>query len=210
MNESEVSVSSAVTPGRRRLPLIRVNRRFFICCALCAALCQLLLIERGISERSQVPALGLALRANPVVEEPPPLQVPPLVPSATPFVDTLTWRLAGQDYMTRRLSRWDKFENEYGIGEPEHSPVLRSMQAAKYNLDRVVFAANEFSRNLSSLTLYEFDHGRLTHVPAAAPQSGDELRSLMTVPRNVRLGLDVNMAQSRPYVGVKLVIPIGD
>jgi hypothetical protein len=210
MNEIEVSVSSVVTLGRRRLPLIRVNRRFFICCALCAAMGLLLLIESRVSERSQAPASRPTLGANLVIEELPPLQMPPLMPPATPFVDTLTWRLAGQDYMTRRFTRWEKFETEYGMGEPEHSAVLRSMQSAKYNLDRVVFAANEFSRNLSSLTEYEFDHGRLTHVPAAAPQSGDELRPLMTVPRNVRLGLDVNVAEGRPYLGVKLIIPVGD
>ena len=73
-----------------------------------------------------------------------------------------------------------------------------------------MFAANDFTHNLSSLTEYEFDHGRLNHVPAAQ-ESGAELRPfLMTVPRNVRLGLDVNVALGKPYVGVKLVVPFGD
>jgi len=147
---------------------------------------------------------------NVVRLEPPPLQIQPIVPPATPFVDTLTWRLDGQDYAQRRASRWEKFETEFGITEPEHSKVLRSVQTAKYNLDRFTFAANEFSHNLSSMTVYELGHGRIYHVSAAAQQPDGVLWSTTAVPQSVRLGLEFNVVQRGPYVGVKLVVPIGD
>ena len=135
----------------------------------------------------------------------------PIMPAATPFVDTLSWRLADDEYLKSHVTRWEKFETEFGITEPEHSPVLRSMQTAKYNLDRFVFAANEFSRNVSSLTEYGLDHGRLYRVSAATQQSREELPiPWTTIPENVHLGLDVNVAQGKPYVGVKLVIPFGN
>ena len=148
MNEMEVSVSSVLPFGRRRLPLIRVNRRFLLCCALCATVLSLFLIENPATERIQTltspPASRPMARADfprAVRLESPPLQIQPIVLPTTPFVDTFTWRLAGQDYMTRRRGRWERFETEFGITEPEHSPVLRSMQSAKYSLDRLVFAA---------------------------------------------------------------------
>jgi len=207
MNEMEVSVSSAVAPGRRRLPLIRVNRRFFICCALCAAMFQLALIERPVSKRGQAPAPQPTVEATLVREEAPPLQIQPMMPP----MDTLTWRSTGEDYLKSRVTHWEKFETEFGVTVPEHSTVLRSMQSAKYNLDRAVFAANEFSRNLSRLTDYELDHGRFYHVSAATQLLREESSTRWpTVPENVHLGLDVNLVQSRPYIGVKLVIPIGN
>ena len=213
MNEIEVSVSSAVAPGRRRLPLIRVNRRFFICCALCAAMFQLALIERPPSRRGQAPAPQPTLRLTLGGEEAPSLQAQPLLPPAItmPTMDTLTWRSTGEDYLKSRVTRWEKFETEFGVTEPEHSTVLRSMQSAKYNLDRAVFAANEFSHNLSRLTDYEWDHGRFYRASAATQLLREESSTRWpTIPENVHLGLDVNLVQNRPYIGVKLVIPFGD
>jgi len=126
-------------------------------------------------------------------------------------VNTATRRWIDTDYARSRLGRWEKFETEFGIAEPEHSPVLRSMQAAKYNLDRLVFAANEFSRDFSNIAQFELDHGKVYHLSAAGLQGGEgPSRSSVPIPRNVRLGLDVNVAQGKPYVGVKLVIPIGN
>ena len=128
-----------------------------------------------------------------------------------PSVDTAPWRPIDKDYAKRHVDRWEKFETEFGITEPEHSPVLRSMQSAKYNLDRLVFVASEFSHQLSSVTEFELDHGKLYHVSAAGQQAWEEpSNSSAPIPKNVRLGLDVNVAQGKPYVGVQLVIPIGN
>ncbi|MGA2137966.1 MAG: hypothetical protein ABSH14_03800 [Verrucomicrobiia bacterium] len=213
MNEIKVSVSSAVALGRRHLPLIRVNRRFFICCALCAAMFQLLLIESRVSERGQASVTRPTVRLTLAGEEAPPLQIQPMMPPAItmPPMDTLTWRSTGEDHLKSRVTRWEKFETEFGVTEPEHSAVLRSMQSAKYNLDRVVFAASEFSHNLSSMTDYEWDHGRFYRVSAATRLLREESSTQWTtVPENVHLGLDVNLVQSKPYIGVKLVIPFGN
>jgi hypothetical protein len=149
------------------------------------------------------PALGASL----VREAPSSLHSQPTALS----VDTAVWRPIDTDYAASRVDRWEKFETEFGIAEPEHSPVFRSVQAAKYNLDRLVFAASEFSRNLSDVTDFELDHGRLYHVSAAGTQVWEEPSSSSApIPRNVHLGLDVNVAQGKPYVGVKLVIPFGN
>jgi len=204
MNEIDVSVSSPIALGGRRLALIRINRRFLVCCTLCAAVSQLL-IENSMPEDTQ-PASRSALK----VSQPPPLQIPPLTPSPIATADTPNWHLAGEDFLKARTTRWEKFESEFGIVEPEHSTVLRSVQSAKYNLDRLVFAADEFSHNLSSMSQYELDHGRLYHVSSDPPPSAEDLWPTPSVPRNVRLGLDVNVSLGRPYVGLKLVIPFGD
>jgi hypothetical protein len=85
------------------------------------------------------------------------------------------------------------------------------MQTAKYNLDRVLFAANEFTHDLSSVTEFELDHGRLSHVSAATRQTRAELANPSTaLPEYVRLGLELNMAQGKPYLGVRVVIPFGN
>ncbi len=174
---------------------------------------QLALIERPLPERGQAPAPQPTAKPVFVTEEPPPLQIQPMMPPAVTVapMDTLTWRSTGEDYLKTPVTRWEKFETEFGVTEPEHSTVLRSMQSAKYSLDRAVFAANEFSHNLSRLTDYELDHGRFYHASAATQLLRDEsLTPWPTVPENVHLGLDVNLVQSRPYIGVKLVIPFGD
>jgi hypothetical protein len=135
--------------------------------------------------------------------------MPPAI--TTPPMNTLTWRSTGEDYLKSRVTRWEKFETEFGVTSPEHSMVLRSMQSAKYDLDRAVFAANEFSHNLSRLTDYEWDHGRFYRASAATQLLREESSTRWTaVPENVHLGLDVNLVQSRPYIGMKLVIPIGN
>ena len=162
---------------------------------------QLLLIESPVSERGQASVTRPTLRLT-LGGEAPPTMAP---------MDTLTWRSTGEDYLKSRVTRWEKFETEFGVTIPEHSTMLRSMQSAKYNLDRVVFAANEFSHNLSSMTDYEWDHGRFYRVSAATQLWREESSTRWTtVPENVHLGLDVNLVQSRPYIGVKLVIPFGD
>ena len=109
-------------------------------------------------------------------------------------MDTLTWRSTGEDYLKSRVTRWEKFETEFGVTIPEHSTVLRSMQSAKYDLDRAVFAANEFSHNLSRLTDYEWDHGGFYRASAATQLlREDSSTRWTTVPKNVHLGLDVNL-----------------
>ena len=142
-----------------------------------------------------------------MVEEPLPFCIQPVASS----VDAATWQMTAKDYSKHRVTRWEKFETEFGITEPEPSLVLRSMQTAKYNVDRILFAANEFTRNVSSATEFELGHGKLHHVSADTQQSRDDLSNPSSaIPENVRLGLDVNLAQGKPYVGVKLVIPFGN
>lgn len=216
MNETEVAFSSVGTPDRQQLPLIRINRRFFICCALGAAMFQLLLAEGRETEfiPASTPRRALGanlLRAEPLRAEPLRFRIQPVAPSVAPSADTVTWQLTAKDYTKYHVSRWERFETEFGITEPEQSLVLRSVQTAKYNLDRFLFAANEFSHNVSSATEFEVDHGRLYHVSAAMRQSREDMANPpTTISENMRLGLELNLAQGRPYVGVKLVIPFGN
>jgi len=109
---------------------------------------------------------------------------------------------------------WQKFEAEFGIKDQEPLSVKNSLRAAKYELDQTTYALQEFVDNVESRL--RFDYGlngsgppaRAT--PPATPRTGMPY-FLTDAIRNTRLQSDINLrVNSKPFIGVKLVLPIGN
>ena len=97
---------------------------------------------------------------------------------------------------------WERFEGEYSPAQKSPSPIKRQIQTAKYGLDTAVFAVDHFVKNVRSQADFSFDQGSLHRTQATT--SGE--------PRNSpRVKLDLEVWQgSKPYVGVRIIIPFGN
>jgi hypothetical protein len=97
---------------------------------------------------------------------------------------------------------WESFEAEYSPPQKSSSPIKRQIETAKYGLDTAVFAVDRFTKNVQSQADFSFDQGSLHRTPAVSLEE----------PRpSPRVKLDLNMWQgSKPYVGVRLIIPFGN
>jgi len=117
--------------------------------------------------------------------------------------------LTGREVQPMRMSQgkptdieaWEGFEAEYKPPQKSVSPIKREIETAKYGLDTAVFAVNRFVASVKNQADFSFDQGSLHRTRAS---SSGELLS------NLRVKLDLDMGQStKPYVGVRLVIPFG-
>jgi hypothetical protein len=97
---------------------------------------------------------------------------------------------------------WERFEAEYSLPRKSPSLIKRQIETAKYGLDTAVFAVDRFTKNVESQADFSFDQGSLRRTRVAT--TGE--------PQNKpRVKLDLEMWQgSKPYVGVRLIIPIGN
>jgi hypothetical protein len=96
---------------------------------------------------------------------------------------------------------WERFETEYSPPQGS-SPIKRQIQSAKFGLDTAVFAVDRFIKNVKNQADFSFDQGSLRHTRATS--FGESLI-------NPRVKLDLDMWQgSKPYVGVRIIIPFGD
>jgi hypothetical protein len=111
--------------------------------------------------------------------------------------------------------RWEEFETEFGLVQKNPSSIKGSLESAKYRLDKTVFQVNELVQNVENAL--SFDYG----LRPADGRSGTNTsaRSVSTSPiplwnvvENARFksDIDLNMPGGRAFVGVRLVLPIGD
>jgi hypothetical protein len=98
---------------------------------------------------------------------------------------------------------WERFEGEYSPSQKSPSPIKRQIQTAKYGLDTAVFAVDRFVKNVRSQADFSLDQGSLRRTRVTS--SGDSPNN------NPRVKLDLDMWQgSKPYVGVRIIIPFGN
>jgi hypothetical protein len=97
---------------------------------------------------------------------------------------------------------WEGFEAEYSPPQKSPSPIKRQIETAKYGLDTAVFAIDRFTKGIQNRADFSLDQGSLRRTRTT---------SLEEPPNNPRAKLDLNMWQdSKPYVGVRLIIPFGN
>jgi hypothetical protein len=96
---------------------------------------------------------------------------------------------------------WDKFEAEYRPEPRSPSPVKRSIETAKYGLDTTLFGIDRFVRSIRDHADFEFEQGSFRRTRANS--HGGLLD-------NPRVKLDLDMLRSKPYLGVRVVIPFGN
>lgn len=214
MNETEFAILGGYDTHRLRLPINFTDRLFFTCTLLGAAI--LLSTLTGIREIENISgstkATLLALQSQPMPDmfmSAGPLQLQPILPVG--LADNGDWDVTGNGYARSRPDPWEKFETEFGIAQPERSLVAQSIQMAEYNMDRLRFTANEMVRNLSSVTQFELDNGRISRVSTARLRLLDDpYGPSKYIPEKFSVGLDVNMTHGGPYLGIAFVVPLGD
>ncbi|HUI07821.1 MAG TPA: hypothetical protein VL486_12535 [Verrucomicrobiae bacterium] len=207
MNESRFAGPTNAAPPSRLLRAFRLDRRGWLLCALLVAS-----IRLAVLEKRPVPTYA-ALDSGPLVR---PLPLP--APLASPTVrlpvlmsESAAWRVTEVGRRNASADRREKFEAEYGIAEREPLLALGAMQTAKYNLDTILFTVDDFTRNLSDSLQFEYDAGRLQHVSVSGERPRRNPSNLrVDVGKNARLGLDLNLTDGKPYVGVKLALPLGN
>ena len=97
---------------------------------------------------------------------------------------------------------WERFESEYSPPQKSPSPIKRQIESTKYGLDTAVFAVDRFTKNVEDQADFSFDQGSLRRTRATSTGESQN---------NPRVKLDLDMWQgSRPYVGVRIIIPFGN
>ena len=111
--------------------------------------------------------------------------------------------------------RWEKFEVEYGILQKNSSLVKSSLESAKYRLDKTTFAVNEFVHGVQDAFSFDYELrslGRGTHTNESTRIASSSSIPLWDAVENARLksDIDLDVPGGRAFVGVRLVLPIGD
>jgi hypothetical protein len=97
---------------------------------------------------------------------------------------------------------WERFEAEYKPPQKNLSSIKRQIETAKYGLDTAVFAVDRFVKNVKNHGDFSFDQGNLRRTRAAYLEGSRN---------SPRVKLDLDMWQgSKPYVGVRIIIPFGN
>ena len=110
--------------------------------------------------------------------------------------------------------RWEKFECEFGIPHKNPSPFKASIETAKYRLDRTVFGVQEIVQGFQNAVSFDYGLGNL-----GRPSSPTNHLVASSVPiplwdtmqqARFKSDIDLNMGAGRAFVGVQLVLPIGN
>ena len=108
--------------------------------------------------------------------------------------------------------RWERFEGEYSVKQLSDSRVLGSLQEAKYQLDKATFTMQEMLLTVEEA--FSFDYGWSDlGLPVTSPRSARATngRTLWDSVQDARLKSDINLnVASESFVGVRLVLPLGD
>jgi hypothetical protein len=110
--------------------------------------------------------------------------------------------------------RWEKFEVEFGIRQKDPSLIKGYMESAKYELDRTLFGMQEILQDIQKACSFDYEIRNLGRLPSAdnrSTSSSVPIPLWETMERaRFQSDIDLNMAGGRAYVGVQLVLPIGN
>lgn len=110
--------------------------------------------------------------------------------------------------------RWENFETEFGVPQKDPSLIKGSMESAKYQFDRTLFGAQEFVNDVQNAVSFDCELRSLGRSPSLTDRSS---ASSVPIPlwdtmerARFQSDIDLNMAAGRAFVGVRLVLPIGN
>jgi hypothetical protein len=129
--------------------------------------------------------------------------------------EAMTHALKEPRHELTREERWERFETEFGIRKKDPSLVKGSIESAKYRLDKTVFAADEFVQGVEKTLSFDYELrtlGRGTTSNASSRVPSSPPIPLWDAVWNARLqsDIDLNMTSERAFVGIRLVLPVGN
>lgn len=147
------------------------------------------------------------LAASPVSAEDPDDAARPGYRSRTTLETQL---VMAEPRLVKKLTRWDKFEAEFGLYEPPSSPVLGQLADLKYGLDLATYNVEMFTRNLDDALEFRYNRGKFQRVTTVSSYEPRKYRGGLLTLDDLRLKMDVKLATGKPYLGVRVVVPFGD
>lgn len=111
--------------------------------------------------------------------------------------------------------RWEEFDAEFGIHKKDPSLIKGSLESAKYRLDETVFFVNEFVHDVENRLSFDYELRSL----GQASNSSESSRTASSSPiplwdavenAHLKSDIDLDTARGHAFVGVRLVLPIGD
>ncbi|HUI05718.1 MAG TPA: hypothetical protein VL486_01800 [Verrucomicrobiae bacterium] len=111
--------------------------------------------------------------------------------------------------------RWEQFQTEFGIHKRDSSLVKSSLQVAKYRLDETVFVVNEFVQNVEHKFSFDYELrslGQPANSSVSSPVAASSPIPLWDAVQEAHFKSDINLdtARGHAFVGVRLVLPLGD
>ncbi len=207
MNEIKAAVSrETVARTRPTLPFFRFNRRFVICCALCAATLQLALAEASPGHPSYVRVpIGL-LPAKPAE-----MPAEPVISKELALSESEAWQILHPLHRHDARDRRNRFESEFGIDDKRQTGLIGSLQLAKYALDDATFTVDDFTRSVSDALKFDY-YSSGFHRAASTGQNQHHTSTgpWADMPRGVRFGPELSLTSGKPYVGLVVTVPFGN
>ena len=110
------------------------------------------------------------------------------------------------------IDRTERFEAEFGIKQRNESAALNSVQSAKYQLDKTTFTLQGWLHCIEDSLRFDYGWNDLgVPVPAAKAYRAGDNPGLVDTLLAARFKSDVRLnLASESFVGVKLVLPLGD
>lgn len=108
------------------------------------------------------------------------------------------------------VARWERFEAEFGLRDKSPSWFKGTIETTKYRLDSALFAVTDFVEHSLNFDYEVRNLGRATPAEEAPRRYRDNpWRDAM---ENARLKSEINLNSltGEGFVGVKLVLPIGN
>jgi len=112
--------------------------------------------------------------------------------------------------------RWVEFEDEYGVHRRSEFWMLSGIQSAKYHVDKTVFALDVLVENVERAVQLEYDVARGNMQWGSSAKNRVPIRTYADPWRDVwenariKSDVDLDIFSGRAWVGLRLVIPIGD
>jgi hypothetical protein len=110
--------------------------------------------------------------------------------------------------------RWEKFDAEFGSPFKDPSLIKGSMESAKYRLDRTLFGMQELVQDVQNAVSFDYELRSLSH---SSSSTNRLTASSVPIPlwdtlekARFQSDIDLNMAAGRAFVGVRLVLPVGN
>lgn len=108
------------------------------------------------------------------------------------------------------LTKWEKFEAEFGIYDSSPTPMLDPLVQGKHAVDVTLFTALELTSQISNILELRYSNGHFGRVASmSAPAHSTRWHDSPIHLDDVRIKFDITMAKSKPYVGVRVVFPFG-